>query len=378
MRAVTYQGFMDVKVKDMPDPQIKNKDDIILQVTHTSICGSDRHFYHGMIPSMKKDYIVGHEAIGIVHEIGPEVHHLKKGDKIVLPYNIACGNCINCKKNLESQCIHSNTDGEIGGCYGCSRLFGDYSGTQAEYVRVPYANFGTFKVPEHNEVSDEELLLLTDAYSTAFWGIQQAGVKSGDTVVVLGCGPIGLITQKLAWLKGAKRVIAVDHVPYRLEHATKWNHVEAFNFHENKELKHHLKEITRGGADVVIDCVGMSGKMKPTEIMETALRLQGGALGAIEFASQVVRAGGTIQLIGIYGTRYNQFPLGDLFARNITLKMGLAAVTHLVPYLYNLLQTKQLQLMDVITHHLLLEEAEYAYKIFNSHKEKCLKIILEP
>ncbi|WP_175639517.1 alcohol dehydrogenase catalytic domain-containing protein [Metabacillus schmidteae] len=378
MRAVTYQGFMDVKVKDMPDPQIKNKDDLIVKVTHSSICGSDRHFYHGMVPSMKKDYIVGHEAVGNVHEIGSEVHHLKKGDKVVLPYNIACGKCINCKNNLESQCIRSNQGGEIGGCYGCSRLFGDYNGTQAEFVRVPYANYGTFKVPEHNEVKDEELLLLTDAYSSAYWGIQQAGVKSGDTVIVLGCGPLGLITQKLAWFKGAKRVIAVDHVAYRLEHANKWNHVEVFNFKENKELKSHLKEITKGGADVVIDCVGMSGKMKTLEIMETALRFQGGALGAIEFASQVVLAGGTIQLMGIYGTRYNQFPLGDLFARNITLKMGLASVTHLIPYLYELLQTKQLDLMDVITHHFPLEESEHAYRIFNAHKEKCLKVILEP
>lgn len=164
-------------------------------------------------------------------------------------------------------------------------------------------------------------MLLSDAYSTAYWGVNQAGVKSGDTVIVLGCGPIGLITQKIAWYKGAKRVIAVDHVPYRLEHAIKRNHVEAFNFQENKELKHHLKEITKGGADVVIDCVGMSGKMKPVEIMETALRLQGGALGAIEFASQVIRVGGMIQLVGIYGTRYNQFPLGDLFSRNISINL---------------------------------------------------------
>lgn len=378
MRAVTYQGFMDIKVKDMPKPEIKNNDDIIVKVTHTSICGSDRHFYHGMIPSMEKDYIVGHEAVGIVHEIGPDVHHVKIGDKVVIPYNIACGQCVNCINKLESQCLRSNQDGEIGSCYGCSRIYGDYSGTQAEYVRVPFANFGVFKIPEHNEVADEELLLLSDAYSTAYWGVNQAGVKSGDTVIVLGCGPIGLITQKIAWYKGAKRVIAVDHVPYRLEHAIKWNHVEAFNFQENIELKHHLNEITKGGADVVIDCVGMSGKMKPIEIMETALRLQGGALGAIEFASQVIRIGGTIQLVGIYGTRYNQFPLGDFFARNITLKMGLASVIHLIPFLYDLLQTKKLQLNDVITHQLPLEEAEHAFRIFNSHIENCLKIILKP
>ncbi|MCM3410587.1 alcohol dehydrogenase catalytic domain-containing protein [Metabacillus litoralis] len=378
MKAVTYQGFMDVKVKEMPNPVMKQNDDIIVRVTHTSICGSDRHFYHGMVPSMGKDYIIGHEAVGIVEEIGSRVHKVKKGDKVAIAYNIACGECLNCQNKLESQCLVSNPEGEIGACFGCSRLYGDYSGSQAEYVRVPFANFGTFKVPKNNSIPDEELLLLTDALSTAYWGIEQAGVKKGDTVIILGCGPIGLLTQKLAWFRGAKRVIAIDHVPYRLEHSKKWNNTEVFNFNQHKDLEHHIKEITKGGADVVIDCVGMSGKMTPTEMVETALRLQGGALGAIELASQLVRSGGVIQLIGIYGLRYNQFPLGDLFARNITLKMGLASVIHIMPFLYELLQSKQISINDVITHTLPLDKAEHAYRIFNSHKEKCLKIILKP
>lgn len=377
MKAVTYQGFMDVKVKEMPKPKLKNKDDIIVRVTHTSICGSDRHLYHGMIPSMGKDYIIGHEAVGIVEEVGPDVHKVHVGDKVAVPYNIACGKCINCQNQLESQCINSNPEGEIGGCYGCSRLYGDYSGSQAEYVRVPFANFGTFKVPDYNEVPDEELLLLTDAFSTAYWGINQAGVKEGDTVVVLGCGPIGLLTQKLAWYRGAKRVIAIDNVPYRLEHANKWNKVETFH-NKDKELEQKLKEMTKGGADVVIDCVGMSGKMTPTEKVETALGLQGGALGAIELASQIVRIGGTIQLIGIYGLRYNQFPLGDLYIRNITLKMGMASVIHIMPFLHELVQSQQVKITDVITHMLPLDQAEHAYRIFNGHKENCLKIILKP
>jgi len=378
MKAVTYQGFMNVKVKEVPEPIIKQPEDVIVKVTHASICGSDLHFYHGMIPSLEKEYVLGHEAIGVVEEVGNDVFGLKRGDKVVIPFNIACGKCIYCKSNLESQCENVNVEGEIGACYGCSRLYGDYSGSQAEYVRVPFANFAPFKVPENNVVTDEELLLLADALPTAFWGIDHAGVKNGDTVIVIGCGPIGLITQKLAWLRGAKRVIAVDRILYRLEFAKNWSHAECYLYNDSKELSDVLLELTSGGADVVIDCVGMSGKMTSLELVETALQFQGGALGAIEFASQVVRKGGTIQLIGVYGLRYNQFPLGDLFIRNITLKMGIAPVIHSIPYLYNLLQSKQLELSDVITHKLPITEAEHAYRIFNKRIENCLKIILSP
>ncbi|MBM7602213.1 S-(hydroxymethyl)glutathione dehydrogenase/alcohol dehydrogenase [Metabacillus crassostreae] len=378
MKAVTYQGFMDVKVKDVSEPIIKNSDDIIVKITHSSICGSDLHFYHGMIPSLQKGSIIGHEAIGIVHEIGEGVSKVSKGDKVVIPYNIACGVCDNCKNYLESQCMVANVEGEIGACYGCSRLYGDYSGSQAEYVRVPFANFTPYVVPAHNTITDEELLLLTDALPTAYWGITQSGMKKGDTVIVIGCGPIGLLTQKLAWLYGAKRVIAVDRIPYRIEHSIRWNKTEGYNIDQEDLLSDVIRDITNGGADIVIDCVGMSGKMTAIEMLETALQLQGGALGTIEFASQVVKIGGTIQLVGIYGLRYNQFPLGDFFARNITIKMGLAPAVHNVPLLYNLLQKQQLNTKDIITHSFPLTEAEHAYRIFNRRKENCLKIILKP
>ncbi|WP_226666567.1 alcohol dehydrogenase catalytic domain-containing protein [Metabacillus litoralis] len=378
MKAVTYQGFMDMKVKDVQVPVIQNPDDIIVKVTHASICGSDLHFYHGMIPSLEKGSIIGHEAIGIVEEVGTGITKVAKGDKVVIPYNIACGVCENCRNKLESQCKIANSEGEIGACYGCSRLYGDYSGSQAEFVRVPFANFTPFKVPDSNQVTDEELLLLCDALPTAYWGITQSGMKKGDTVIVIGCGPIGLLTQKLAWLKGAKRVIAVDRIPYRIDHSVKWNNTEGFNIDTQELLSEMIRELTNGGADVVIDCVGMSGKMTAIEMVETALQLQGGALGTIEFASQVVKIGGTIQLIGIYGLRYNQFPLGDLFARNISLKMGLAPAVHNMPTLYHLLQNDELNTKDVITHTFPLSEAEHAYRIFNRRKQKCLKIILKP
>lgn len=378
MKAVTFQGFMDIKVMEVDKPKLKDSEDIIVRVSHTSICGSDLHFYHGMLPSMGKNYILGHEAIGIVEDTGADVSRVKSGDKVVIPFNIACGKCRYCQSKLESQCNEVNLDGEIGACYGCSRIFGDYNGSQADFVRVPFANFSPFKIPEENEVPDEQLVLLADAIPSAYWGVTNSGVKSGDTVIILGCGPIGLLAQKFAWLAGAKRVIAIDRLNYRLEHAKHFNHSEVFNIDEMDNLADYLFEITDGGADVVIDCVGMSGKMKPVEIVETALRLQGGALGAVEFASQIVRKGGTVLLVGMYGTRYNAFPLGDFFIRNITLKMGLANAIHPLPFLYKLLNDKKLNVSDIITHTFPLNEAEQAYRIFNGRKDNVLKIILQP
>lgn len=213
---------------------------------------------------------------------------------------------------------------------------------------------------------------------TAYWGVVNAGVMPGDTVIVIGSGPIGLLTQKFAWLKGASRVIVIDRIPYRLDHAKKTNGVEVFNFEETNGLADLLLELTKGGADVVIDCVGASGKMTPFELAETVLFLQGGGLTAIKMASQVVRKGGIVQLVGVYGLRYNGFPLGDFFARNITLKMGFAPVIHNIQYLYDLISKEKIKVNDIITHHMPLTDGEKAFKLFNKRKENCLKIILKP
>jgi len=380
VKAVTYQGLFNVKVKEVHDPKLEKDDDMIVRVTASSICGSDLHLYHGMIPSLEKDYVIGHEAVGVVEDTGKKVEKFKKGDRVVIPFNIACGKCFFCENELESQCDVANQEdqAEIGAAYGCSRIHGDYWGSQAELVRVPFANFSPFCIPEECEITDDELVLLTDALPTAYWGVENSGMKQGDTVIVLGSGPIGLLTQRIAWLKGADRVIAVDHIPYRLHHAKKTNKVEAYNFDEIDELPSLLKEMTKGGADVVIDCVGVSGKMKPIELVETAMRMQGGALGAINTATQAVRKGGTVQLVGVYGLRYHSFPLGDFFTRNVTLKMGMAPVIHNIGHLYQLLQNQTLNVSDLITHRMPLEEGEKAYKMFNKRKDECLKIILKP
>jgi S-(hydroxymethyl)glutathione dehydrogenase/alcohol dehydrogenase len=378
MKAVTYQGIKDVKVKEVQDPKIEKKDDIIVRITSTAICGSDLHLIHGMIPNLDEDYIIGHEPMGIVEEIGPEVINVKIGDRVIIPFTIACGQCYYCQHQLESQCDNANPHGETGGYFGYSETFGGYAGGQAEYLRVPYANFTPFRIPEDCELEDEQLLFLSDIIPTAFWGIDQARVKDGDTVIILGCGPVGLLAQKFAWLKGAKRVIAVDYIDYRLEHARRTNRVEVVNFEKEKNIGNHLKEMTGGGADVVVDCVGMDGKMTFVEVVETALKLQGGSMGAIQIASQAVRKGGTVNLVGIYGMRYNAFPLGDFFSRNITLKMGQAPVIHYIPELYQWIANNKFDPTDIITHKLPLTQAEHAYEVFDKKTEGSIKVILKP
>ncbi|HZG71184.1 MAG TPA: zinc-dependent alcohol dehydrogenase [Chondromyces sp.] len=378
MKAVTFQGIKDVRVKNVPDPTIEKQDDIIIRVTHSAICGSDLHLIHGMIPNFPEDYIIGHEPMGIVEEVGSGVTKVKKGDRVIIPFNVACGECFFCKNQLESQCDNSNHNGELGGFFGYSDLTGGYPGGQAEFLRVPYANFTPFKIPENSEVEDEKLVLIADAASTAFWSVDNAGVKDGDTVVVLGCGPIGLLAQKFCWLKGAKRVIAVDYIDYRLQHAKNTNKVEIVNFEQHENTGEYLKEITKGGADVVIDAVGMDGKMTPMEYLGTGLKLQGGTMSALVIASQAVRKGGTIQITGAYGGRYNAFPLGDIFQRNINIRSGQAPIIHYMPHIYELVSKGKVDIGDVITHILPLDEAEKGYEYFDTKTDNCIKVILKP
>ncbi|WP_079509051.1 zinc-dependent alcohol dehydrogenase [Mesobacillus jeotgali] len=378
MKAVTYQGSKNIEVKNVKDPEIKNSDDIIIKVTASAICGSDLHLLHQMIPNLPTDYVIGHEPMGVVEEVGPGVSQLKKGDRVIIPFNVSCGECWYCKHDITSQCDNSNPHGEMGGFFGYSETTGGYAGGQAEYMRVPYGNFTPFKIPENCEVEDEKLVLLADAAATALWSVDHAGVKSGDTVVVLGCGPVGLLAQKFAWFKGAKRVIAVDHLNYRLEHAKKTNKVETVNIEEHQNTGEYLKEITKGGADIVIDCTGMSGKMSPLEYLASGLKLHGGAMGGLVIASQAVRKAGTIQITGVYGGRYNAFPLGDLFQRNVDLKMGQASVIPYMSFLYDLISNRKMDLSDVITHILPLDQATHGYQIFDTRTDGCIKVVLKP
>ena len=377
MKAVTYQGSHSVKVKEVQDPAIEKKDDIIVRITSTAICGSDLHLYQGSMP-LPEGYIIGHEPMGFVEEAGPEVTRVKKGDRVVLPFTVACGQCFYCKHDLESQCDNSNPHYDSGGYFGYTEKFGNYPGGQAEYLRVPYGNVMPLVIPPSCELEDESLLFLSDVLPTAYWSVENAGVKEGDTVVVLGCGPVGLMAQKFAWMKGAKRVIAVDYIQYRLQHAKTINQVETFDFTKQDDMGEHLKEITHGGADVVIDCVGMDGKKSPLEYIEQKLKLQGGTLGPIQIATKAVRKCGTVQVTGVYGANYNMFPLGAFFARNITLKMGQAPALHYMPELYKKIVDGEFDPTSIITHRLPLEEASHGYHIFNNREDNCIKVVLKP
>jgi S-(hydroxymethyl)glutathione dehydrogenase/alcohol dehydrogenase len=379
MKAVTFQGVKDIQVKNVEAPKIEKPDDIIVKVTSTAICGSDLHIYLGALPT-HKDYVIGHEPMGIVEETGPNVTKVKKGDRVVIPFNISCGQCFYCEHQMESQCDHSNRNPHVdtGGYFGFTERYGDYPGGQAEYIRVPYGNFTPFVIPESCELPDEALLFLSDVLPTAYWSVEHAGVKHGDTVAVLGCGPVGLMAQKFAWMKGAKRVIAIDHVPYRLRHAMKMNKVEAFNFDEYDNMGAHIKEITRGGVDIVIDCVGMDGKKNIAEKIGQKMKMQGGTLSAVEIGYQAVRKFGTIHLTGVYGSLYNMFPLGNMFERNITLKMGQAPVIHYMPILFDKITKGEFNPTEIITHVVPIEEASAAYHHFYEHEDDCIKVILKP
>ncbi|OIU72066.1 zinc-dependent alcohol dehydrogenase [Rossellomorea aquimaris] len=377
MKGVTFQGKEKMVVKEVETPDIQENTDMIVRITASGICGSDLHLYHGGIEP-EQDYVVGHEPMGIVEEVGSNVKSLKKGDRVVIPFNIGCGECFFCKNQMESQCDDSNPHGEAGGLFGFTETFGGYPGGQAEYLRVPYADFTSFKVPESSTLDDESVLFLSDVIPTAFWSVENSGVKEGDTVIVLGSGPIGLMAQKFAKLKGAERVIAVDQVDHRLQHAKRTNNAEIYNFKENPDIGSLLHEYTKGGADVVIDCVGMDGTVPPDETFGSDFDNQFGTISPIKTASQSVRKFGTVQLTGVYATEANRFPIGDFFSRNVSIKMGQAPVIHLMPKLYDMIENKEFDPTDIITHRIPLEDAARGYEIFDKKEDGNIKVILKP
>ncbi|MEC6747216.1 zinc-dependent alcohol dehydrogenase [Marinilactibacillus sp. XAAS-LB27] len=379
MRAVTYQGKEKMTVTTVPDPKIQEPTDAIIRVTATAICGSDLHLYHNGNMVLNDDYVVGHEPMGIVEEVGPDVKNLKVGDRIVVPFNVSCGHCHFCENDMESQCDESNRNPETdyGGLFGFGKLNGDYPGGQAEFLRVPYADQTSFKVPD-NHIADEKVLFLSDIVPTAYWSVEHAGVKPGDTVIVLGSGPVGLLAQRFAKMKGAKRVIAVDRVKHRLEYSAKKIGVETLNFEEVDIPGMALKDMTHGGADVVIDCVGMDGKQRKLEKVTNLITPQKGTTSPIEMASMAVKKFGTIMLTGVYLTPAANFPINHIFARNVTLKSGQTPVPHLMPKLYEMIKNNEFDPSDIITHTMPLEDAARGYEIFDKKEDNNIKVVLKP
>ncbi|WP_436963044.1 zinc-dependent alcohol dehydrogenase [Staphylococcus succinus] len=382
MKAVTYQGHKNMEVREVHDPIIEESTDAIIKITASGICGSDLHLYHQGDLFMDPGFVIGHEPMGIVEEVGKDVKTLKKGDRVVIPFNIACGDCFYCNNDMESQCDNSNPSPaswkmDNGGLFGFGGMHGNHWGGQAEYLRVPFADFSSFKVPD-SDLKDEQVLFLSDVVPTAYWSVEHAGVKSGDTVIVLGCGPIGLMAQKFAKLKGAERVIAIDNIEHRLNHAKKFNGAEVYNFSKEDNIGKLLHESTRGGADVVIDCVGMDGQIAQDDLEISSNSAQRGNISPIITAAESVRKFGTIQLTGIYGTPADNFPIDLIFNRDVQVKSGQAPVIHQMPKLYEMIKNEVFDPTEIITHTLPLEDASQAYDIFDQKKDNNIKVILKP
>lgn len=384
MRALVFHHPKKVSVDTVEDPTLEKSDDVIVKVTSTAICGSDLHILNGFVPQTRP-LIMGHEFMGIIEEVGKDVKHLKKGDRVVVPFPIACGGCFFCTHGLSVHCENSNSNyGPEGGMikqkggalFGYTDLYGGYSGGQAEYVRVPYANVSPRKIQEG--LSDEEVLFLTDIFPTGWSAVDWANLKGGETVVVFGCGPVGIMAQKAAWLKGAGRVIGVDVLDYRLEIARKSANVETLNLNHTDVIQ-EIRDRTEGrGADVCIDAVGMEADRSPWEKISNFLHGQAGTIKVIQLCASVVRRGGIITVVGVYGSPYSNFPFGQIFDKGITIRGGQALVLNYIDELLKLVEERKVVLNDIITHTLPLEQAAYGYDIFSKKQDRCLKVVLKP
>lgn len=384
MKAVRFHMPKVMKVDTVPDPAIEHERDAIIKVTNTAICGSDLHIYNGKIPQIE-NMIVGHEFMGEVVETGKAITNLQKGDRVVVPFPISCGHCFFCNHDLYTHCENSNEKyGPEGGLldekgaalFGYTNLYGGYPGGQAEYVRVPYADIGPRKVPD--TLTDNQALFLTDIFPTGYIAVDWADLKGGETVVVFGCGPVGIMAQKSAWLQGAERVIGVDIQPYRLERAKRSAKSEVINAAE-QEVKEIVREMTGGrGADVCIDAVGMEADRNVLEKALNTVRMQAGTTNVIENCFSTVRRGGIVSVVGVYGSYYDKFPLGQFFDKGLTLKAGQAPVQAYIDMLLDLVKDEKVELNDIITHQLSLDEAPHGYKIFNNKEDDCVKVVLKP
>jgi threonine dehydrogenase-like Zn-dependent dehydrogenase len=379
MLAMNYRGPFRVRVDQKPQPELLHPNDAIVRVTRSCICGSDLHLYHGLVPDTRVGTTFGHEFIGVVEELGPSVKNLKVGDNVLVPFNIACGKCAFCKQELYGNCHESNPEATaVGGIFGYSHTAGGYDGGQAEYVRVPYADVGPMVIPEG--MDHDDAVLLTDVVPTGYQAAEMAGIKTGDTVVVFGAGPVGIMAAKCAWLFGAGRVIVIDHVEYRLEFVRNYAQCEAYNFRSIGDPVLFLKKATDWfGADVCIDAVGAdaAGNAMQT-ITGKKLLLQAGAATALHWAINSVKKGGIVSIVGVYGPTDNLVPIGNVVNKGITIRANQASVKRLLPRLIEHVQSGYLDPKAIISHRVPLEEVAEAYHIFSAKLDNCIKPILIP
>ncbi len=385
MKAAVFHKIGDISVDNVDDPKIEAPDDILVRVTSTAICGSDLHIYNGFFPQLK-DMVMGHEFMGIVEEAGPAVTKVKVGDRVVVPFVIACGQCFFCAHDQHPHCEHTNPEmygpeghfakGKGGGLYGFTDMYGGYNGGQAEYVRVPKANSGPKVIPDG--LSDEQVLFLTDIFPTGWSAVKWAKVKPGSSVAIFGSGPVGLMAQKAAWLNGAERVIAIDPLDYRLQKAKTVNNAEVLNAND-ENLMDKIREMTGGrGVDCAIDAVGMEAERGFLDKVKAVVNLEKGAFKAMQMCFDAVRRGGAVSVVGVYGTAYDNFPVHQIFDKGFNLRMGQAYVQKYIDELFEIVRNGKVTLDDIITHRMPLSQASEAYDMFKKKEDDCVKVVLKP
>ena len=389
MKATVWAGRNNVEVQSVPDPQILNDRDAIVRITSTAICGSDLHIYDGYIPTVKRGDVLGHEFMGEVVEVGKGVTNLKAGDRVVVPFPIACGACWACEHDMYSLCENSNPNAGIpeklmghspAGLFGYSHMMGGFAGGQAEYARVPFADVGPLKVDD--DLSDEQVLFLSDILPTGYMGAEMCDIQPGDIVAVWGAGPVGLFSIVSAHLLGASKVIAIDEVPYRLALAAEKGAIPV-NFAEVPVLE-TLRDITAGrGPDHCIDAAGMEARSGSTVVdtydrVKQAARLETERPHALREAVMSCRNGGTISVIGVYGGFMDKFPIGAVMNRSLTIKTGQCHVQRYMRPLLRRIRNGEIDTTFLITHRLSLEEAPHGYEIFKHKQDNCTKVVLKP
>jgi alcohol dehydrogenase len=379
MRAMVYRGPYRIRVEEKEVPRIEHPNDAIVRVTKAAICGSDLHLYHGMMPDTRPGMTFGHETIGVVEEVGPSVERLKRGDRVMIPFNIACGSCFFCSRQLFSNCHNTNANATaVGGIYGFSHTAGGYDGGQAEFVRVPFADVGPSIIPEW--MDEEDALLLTDACATGYFGAELGNIKEGDVVAVFGAGPVGLFAARSAWLMGAGRVIVIDHLDYRLEKAREFAYAETYNFTEYDDIVVHMKKITDHlGADVCIDAVGAEADGAFFQVLTSSkIKLQGGSPVALNWAIDSVRKAGNISVVGGYGPLFSAVKFGDAMNKGLTIRSNQCSVKRYWPRLFEHVRSGILKPSAIVTHRIPLEHIAEGYHMFSAKLDNCVKTIVVP
>jgi threonine dehydrogenase-like Zn-dependent dehydrogenase len=374
MRAMVYRGPCRIRIEEKDMPAIEHPNDAIVRVTRAAICGSDLHLYHGLMPDTRVGMTFGHEFVGVVEKTGSSVQNLSVGDRVMVPFNISCGSCYFCARQLYSCCHNVNPNATaVGGIYGYSHTCGGYDGGQAEFVRVPFADVGPMKIPEW--MDDEDAVLLTDACPTGYQAAEMGNISEGDVVTVFGAGPVGLFAAKSAWLMGAGRVIVVDHLDYRLERAREFAHAETVNFTQVDDIVLHMKRMTDYlGADVVIDAVGAEADGSFFHVVtNNKLKLQGGSPVALNWSIDSVRKAGTVSVIGAYGPLYSAVKFGDIVNKGLTIRSAQCSVKRHWPRLIEHVRNGVLKPSAIVTHRFPLEEIAEGYHVMASKLDECIK-----